>query len=534
MNGSPPPFDPSKPFTTEGAAPPPFDPSKPFTDAPAASAQPTAPQPSTTAPGLAASLARGAAPYAAGAAVGAAAGAPFFGVGAVPGAIAGMGAVGATELGGAVYNWMGAPLGHFTTPKEATDKLMDTFGIRRPSTALEHSAEDVGGMLPFGVTSTQGIKDLVEGIASNKADAAERFIKKSYERAIKPSVAGKATATQLDRYHDQARDAISSIVANKAGLRFTDGAVETAGELPKSLEQFADAIDQTKQTIFQRYDALAQQAGQAGARVDLTATVGELQKLASDTVVKDLHPELGKYAEDRAAAMTARGSYSTSEAQRAVSNLNQSLKAFYSNPGYETASKASVDALIANQLRGGLDQAIESATAPGYQALKNQYGALKAIEKDVVNRSIVNARKEAGGGILGRISDVASAEEVLRGVITMNPAAIARGVALKGWQSYVQRLRDPNRAVQKLFEAAEKRGGADVPSAGAPPEVSLGGGPQLPRPTDAGGGIPASGAGTGGMPVGGSVGPNPAPLPQMPPQGPRTDFEGLSNMLGFF
>lgn len=40
MNSSPPPFDPSKPFTTEGPAPPAFDPSKPFTDA-SDSAMPT-------------------------------------------------------------------------------------------------------------------------------------------------------------------------------------------------------------------------------------------------------------------------------------------------------------------------------------------------------------------------------------------------------------------------------------------------------------------------------------------------------------
>jgi len=173
--------------------------------------------------------------------------------------------------------------------------------------------------------------------------------------------------------------------------------------------------------------------------------------------VMDLHPELASYAAGSAERLAARGSYSTVDAQRAVQNLNQTLKAFYSNPSYETASRASVDAMVANQLRGGLDKAIESASGPGYQALKNEYGALKSIENHVSHRAIVEGRKNLGGGLMGNIGDVVSADEVIRGVITMNPAAFARGVALKGFTKFVKNLRDPNRAVEKLFDAAEKQ-----------------------------------------------------------------------------
>ena len=56
----------------------------------------------TTAGGIAASVGRGLAPYAAGAGIGAGLGATFGGVGAIPGAVAGAGAVGLTDLAGAL------------------------------------------------------------------------------------------------------------------------------------------------------------------------------------------------------------------------------------------------------------------------------------------------------------------------------------------------------------------------------------------------------------------------------------------------
>ena len=197
--------------------------------------------------------------------------------------------------------------------------------------------------------------------------------------------------------------------------------------------------------------------GVLAPRSSFRPSSGNCRSYPPNSVVKDLHPEVSAYAEDMAQRLAARGSYSTVDAQRAVQNLNNSLKAFYSNPTYETASRASIDAMVANQLRSGLDKAIEQATGPGYQELKNQYGGLKAIEKDVVHRAVVEGRKNLGGGIMGNIGDLASADEVIRGVLTLNPAAVARGAAIKGFTTFVKHLRDPNRAVSRLFDAADQQ-----------------------------------------------------------------------------
>jgi hypothetical protein len=294
----------------------------------------------------------------------------------------------------------------------------------------------------------------VEAGAAAKAD---KEILNEYTRAVKPS-SGKQTTPQLERYQDRARGAIGSIVENKQNLTFTDSSGNlVVGELPKSLEQFGDAIDQTKQRVFQKYNDMATQAGQQGVSVPLNPIVGELQKIINDPVTSAFHPELVEYAKGRAKAFATLGGLSAADAQRAVQTLNATLKSFYRNPDYALAARANVDSMIANQLRSELDHAVEQAVGPGYQGLRNEYGALKAIEGDVVKRTQVVGRQEKGGGILGRIADVASADEVLRGLITLSPTAVARGAALKGWAQYVKWRRDPNRAITKLFEKAEEQ-----------------------------------------------------------------------------
>lgn len=287
--------------------------------------------------------------------------------------------------------------------------------------------------------------------------AAGKFIQEQFTRAVKPSVRGKQTAGQLERYQSQARDAVSSIVENRPNLTFKDAAGNVRqGELPKTLEEFGDAIEQTKQTIFNKYDAMARQTQAGGIEVSLVPAANELETVAGDQVTQLMHPELAKYAQDRADAFRTAGQLPAVDAQRAITSLNSTLKTFYSNiSSPEVAARAHVDAMIANKLRERLDQAVEDEVGPGYQDLKNQYGSLKAIEKDVNHRAQIVARQETGGGLMGRIADVASAEEVIRGLLTFNPVAVARGVGLKGWAQYVKFRRSPNRAVTSLFQAAE-------------------------------------------------------------------------------
>lgn len=281
----------------------------------------------------------------------------------------------------------------------------------------------------------------------------DAYISDQYTKAIKPTIVGKTNPGQLERYNGNVSSAVKTIVDNKPSLKLTDQFGDETGKLPETIDQFRQAIEQSKASIFKQYDAMAKTAGENGAKVDLTPAATELQKIASDKVVTDLHPELAAYAKAKADTLLSRESYTTEEAQSAVQNFNKSLEAYYRNPSYETASRASVDAMIANKLREGLDSSIEGTGAPGYAALKAKYAALKSIEKDVTKRGIVEARQTGGRGL--GVGDVVSAEEVIRGLATMNPTALVTGAAIKGIQALRRYYTDPNRAVKLMFEKAD-------------------------------------------------------------------------------
>lgn len=373
---------------------------------------------------------------------------------------------------GQIANWLGEKIGSTKVAQDFVQQHPDAANALAQAAQIGTSAGTIAGTIlgAKGVAETAAkvpaateyvankagsvAQTLSDAILKNNPAQVENYINTKYNQAIKPSMAGKTAPGQLDKYNASISDAVKSIVDNKPNLKLTDQYGEPVTNIPQNVDQFRQAIEQTKAGIFKQYDAIAKQAGQSGATVDLSPIAGELQKVADSQVVQDLHPELASYAASRAKTLLSRGSYTAETAQTAVQNLNKSLDSFYKNPTYETASKASVDALIANQLRAGLDKTIENAGGQGYGALKAKYGSLKNIETDVIKRGIVEARK--GGNVITHLGDLASAEELIRGVATMNPQAFATGAILKSIIKLRDYLNSPNRAVKLLFEKADK------------------------------------------------------------------------------
>ena len=320
--------------------------------------------------------------------------------------------------------------------------------------------KQIGVGAATGAATGGALGALARGLVGQSVEAVDNFVRATYARTIRPSFAGKASVSQINRGAAQARQAVNSIVANKPNLRLTDEAGnETAGVLPKSLKQFGEAVEQTKAQIFQRYDALARQAGEAGVAVDLAPAVSELRSIASDRTVRDLHPQLATYAADLAGQLTKSSSYTPSEAQSVIQNLNKSLSSFFTNPTSETVARSGVEARLLGKLRESLDTAIENAGSPGYQALRSEYGALRATEKDVA-RAVAREAKNLPGGLVARLGNFGASEELLRGVVTGDLKGIATSAAIKAAVELRKALGSPNRAVRRLFEAAEQQGTA--------------------------------------------------------------------------
>jgi len=305
---------------------------------------------------------------------------------------------------------------------------------------------------------TQNAASIFDRIA--KPVPQDTSILESYTKAVKPTIAGKQGVGQLDKYNSNAVSAIKAIAENKDSLMFaSDSGVET-GRFPQSRGELADAVGQAKQAIFTKYNDLVLKANGTGVQVPLEPAASALGKVVENKALQLSNPNAIAYAQSiQSRFMNPDGTFKAIDpktAQDVITNYNTSLKAFYRNPTYDTASHAAIDAGVVTELRKSLDNAVTSAQGGGYQALKNQYGALMSVEKDV-NKAALAMAKQTGTNIsgLGKYVDIFSGGDMVTGLMSLNPALFAKGLAQTGISHYFQWLNSPDRAVGNMFKGLE-------------------------------------------------------------------------------
>lgn len=332
-------------------------------------------------------------------------------------------------------------------------------------------APESKGIVPAGVktATTKAIditSDFTKSLVQKSESQIENAITKKFEKGVKPLLPSKTTPNLLQNYRNDVIDAVKTIDSNRPNLKYTDpadGVTNIVGKNPESLQQFTDAIEQTKKTIFTKYNDLAKQSNKAGLKIETAPISKELDVVIGNEALKVTNPEAIAYAQNlqkRLAILDEEGNITSFKkldpviTQEIVQNYNKSLEAFYRNPSYETASRAAIDALVANKFRQALDDGISGLTGKEYQALKNQYGSLKAIERDVIKATLRDARKNVKGLI--DFTDVFSGGQVVSGIATLNPGLIASGLTQKAITEFYKYLNNPNRAIKNMFERVEK------------------------------------------------------------------------------
>lgn len=305
---------------------------------------------------------------------------------------------------------------------------------------------------------TRGTDTSLMGIVKNLTQKSEAQIEKSvvkgFEKGVKPTLPGRTTLSKAEDYRDDVVSAVKSIDRNKNNLTFTDEIGEiTSGRNPKTLQELSDAINQTKASIYKQYDDLATKAGEGGLKIDLVPISKELDTVISSKSLQLTNPKAIKYAEELKERLTASGALDSKTTQEVIQHYNKSLEAFYRNPSYDSASQAAIDAMIVNQIRKTLDEGISGLTGKNYQALKNEYAALKTIEKDVVKAALRDARRNNKSLI--DYTDIFTGGDIIGGIMTLNPSAIARGVTARSIKEFYKFLNDPNRAIDRMFKVIE-------------------------------------------------------------------------------
>ena len=333
----------------------------------------------------------------------------------------------------------------------ATEYVGPEFGSMVGTTAEAGTM----ALMPWGMGKVKAMKN--KPIPADKAAATiERTVETGMNRGATPSSAGVKTLGQVKKYTKRATEAVQDIIEKKNTIQLIDkeGNPKPQGSLPETVHEFSQAIDQGKKQVFTEYDAMKKAAGEEGAKVVLSPIVGELRKLGSNRTILDKKPAVAKEANRLADALEKSEYYTVEEAQQAIADANASLEAFYKNPSYEQASMAAIDQIYVNNLRNILDTAIENEKGAGYQNLKNKYGAYKTIEKDVLRKSLADAKSHKYG--LFDFANILTAAEAVSAIVTFNPVSAGKVGMMQAAKSYMKWRNSPNTAVSQMFKNVDK------------------------------------------------------------------------------
>lgn len=292
---------------------------------------------------------------------------------------------------------------------------------------------------------------------SNPAGKLKKVVTEGYTSGVRPTVVGKGTASRAGAASNRAVSAVEEIVNNKAALSFVDDAGEVvAGELPKNMGQFSQAIEQAKKGLRETYHGMAVEAGDSGAKFSSSKIIKELDNAAGDL---KHNPQVRAYAKSLMDDVAELHGQAPDIIEARITDLNNSLSGFYD--GRVSKAKAQVDGSVAALMRKELDDGITEALGrSGYQEAKKRYGSLLSIEKEVNQRAIVSARQNRKG--LADLTDIFTGGQIVSGAARMaggDPSGVKNVIAGVAGKFIKGKIKDANNAdniIKKMFIDADK------------------------------------------------------------------------------
>ena len=271
--------------------------------------------------------------------------------------------------------------------------------------------------------------------------------------------------------------AVKTIQENADNLKFPD---ENTGEmisrLPSNRFEQAQALRQTKQSVWNEVSNLSGGATDAGATINMNTVVDKafqdtLKSIGHDAL--KANPRLLRSILDEAKAVRKIKTTNPTRAEEYMKSLNDELKTF--RQGGQAVNYSVIDFKnnLIHTLNQATDDAIEKALSQsGYSAQRAKYAALKSAEKEMIGAANRFLKQESGGGgIAHPIVDFWSLEEfmygggqMLMGNVSGGAKTMAKGALLKTASKVSDYFRSPDRAMKKMYELIGKSKSTASPS----------------------------------------------------------------------
>ena len=310
----------------------------------------------------------------------------------------------------------------------------------------------------------------LQNIPKNKADSFRKKAEEYINKSIKPTVKGKMSQADYNRYIDDTIDVANFMDKNKLLVKYTDDAWEViSGKLPTNMRETSEALWNLKKSLYDSYNNIAVKAWEKGARVNMNKAFSQLDDLERDvsqnianpqtkTIIDNYKKALLEYTDDA-------GTISIEDAQKLTQDFNKQLTAFFKNPNMNDVSKNSIVAQLNKWTKEAINDSIddvldESISKWGnmsqyYRDLKWMYGKIKTIEDEVSKRALVEARKNTKW-LSQTVLDSLAWGEFTDAILTANVGKLWKSAIMKAIWKYYKYVNDPNVQLNNLFKLVQE------------------------------------------------------------------------------
>ena len=390
----------------------------------------------------------------------------------------------AWETIGDIASWiaMTAPLAAATAPIYASSTALWAGILWAGEWALGTAISHYGSQWDLNITPTEAalwiggwilgweltryLWRLPKSQADNVRKEAEQYINKS----IKPTVKWKMNQADYNKFIDDTLDVVDLMDKNKWILQYTDDAWNAVKwQMPTNMRETSEALWNLKKVLYDQYNEIAKQAGDAGARVNMNKAFQQLDDLSKDISQNIANPQtkniIDTYKDALLQYTDDAGTIAIEDAQKLTQDFNKQLTAFFKNPNMNDVSKNSIVAQLNKWTKDAINDSIDdvldnsikngSSASSQYTQLKSFYGKIKTIEDEISKRALVEARKNAKG-LSSTILDSLSWWEFTSAVLSLDPVKAGKAWVMNLISRYYNYVNNPNTQLNNLFKLVER------------------------------------------------------------------------------